>query len=83
VEKGVDFLTGDGDKSPEAAQIRERAARDAYEKALQDERDLMARLNREITALNAMTESYTKALSEHLNRKTEISRLRVHGKPFG
>jgi hypothetical protein len=80
VEKGVDFLAGDGDKSPEAAQIRERAARDAYEKALQEERDLMARLNREITALNAMTEAYTRALSEHLNRKTEISRLRVHVK---
>ena len=27
-----------------------------------------------IRALNALTESYTKALSDHLNRKTQISR---------
>lgn len=79
VEKGLEFLTGEGE-NPDAARIRERAARDAYEKAMQEERDLMARLNREITALNAMTEAYTKTLSEHLNRRTQISRLRVHVK---
>ncbi len=78
VEAGVEFLTGEGDESPEAARIRERAARDAYEKAAQEERDLMARLNREVTALNAITETYTKALSEHLNHRTQISRFLVH-----
>jgi hypothetical protein len=81
VEKGLDFLSGDGSgQNPEAARILERSARDAYEKAAQDERDFVARLNREITALNAMTEAYTKALSQHLNYITQIDRLRVHVK---
>ena len=73
-------MSGDDNQSADAAGIRERAARDAYEKAMQDERDLMARLDREVTALTAMSDAYTKALSEHLNRKTQISRLRVHVK---
>jgi len=79
LKKGTDFLFGD-DKSPEAARIRERAARDAYEKAEQEERDFLGRLNQEVSALNAITQAYTKALSEHLNQKTQIARLRVHVK---
>ena len=79
VEKGWEFLTGD-DESPEAARVREEAARDAYERAAKEEKERHARLEREVTALNAITESYTKALSEHLNRKAQIARLCVHVK---
>ena len=41
-------------------------------------RDLMFRLEREVTALNALTESYTKALREYNNHLTEIARLIGH-----
>lgn len=43
-------------------------------------KDLESRLASEVTALHAATEKYTTALQEHLNRKTEISRLRIHVK---
>ncbi len=38
----------------------------------------MFRLEREVTALNALTETYTKALRDHNNHLTEIARLQVH-----
>jgi hypothetical protein len=80
LEKGAEFLFGEIGEDPEVARIRERAAHEAYEKAEQEERDFLARLNQEVKALNAITESYTKALSEHLNQKTQIARLRAHVK---
>jgi len=76
----VGFLMSDADVSPEAQQVREDAARDAYDRAVRQSRDLQARLERETTALTTLTETYTKQLSEHLNRKTQIARLRVHVK---
>ncbi len=74
----VGFLISDSDASPEAQQVRENAARDAYEREAKLEKELLARLDREATALTALTETYTKTLSEHLNRKEQIARLRVH-----
>jgi hypothetical protein len=74
----VGFLISDSDASPEAQQVRENAARDAYEREAKLEKELLARLERETTALTALTESYTRALSDHLNRKEQIARLRVH-----
>jgi hypothetical protein len=71
---------GDEGNRPEAARIREDAAKDAYERLAKEEKEMRARLERETTALNAITETYTKALSDHLNRKTQIERLRVHVK---
>lgn len=41
---------------------------------------MLFRLEREVTALNAITEQYTKALAEHLNRRAQVARLRVHVK---
>ena len=41
---------------------------------------MQARLDREVTTLSAITETYTKTLSEHLNRREQISRLLVHVK---
>ena len=81
LEKGIEFFTGSGSgESEEAARIREEAAKDAYERAVREEKELRARLEREVTALNEITERYTKLLSEHLNRKTQVARLRVHVK---
>ena len=75
----VGFITAGSDgTSPEADRLREDAAKDAYERAAQEEKELQARLDRATTALEAITGSYTKQLTEHLNRKAQIDRLRVH-----
>jgi hypothetical protein len=73
-----DFLFGGSDNTPEAAQIREDAARDAYERAEKQKKETQERLDRETTVLATATDNYTKQLSEHLNRKAQIARLRVH-----
>ena len=79
IEEGVEFVFGSVDpESPEAARVREDAARDAYEREAKHEKEVLARLERETTALTSLTEVYTKSLSEHLNRKAQIARLRVH-----
>lgn len=72
-----EFLSGSG-ASPEAAQVREDAARDAYEKASRDEKELRMRVEREVTALAAATDSYSRALAEHTNRKAQVARLKQH-----
>jgi hypothetical protein len=78
-EKILEFHKGEEEKpSPEAARVREDAARDAYERAAREEKELRSRLDREVTALQAVTEQYTKLLSEHLNRRAQIDRLRLH-----
>jgi hypothetical protein len=69
---------GGDSANPEAMRVREDAARDAYERSVKQEKDLQARLDREVTALNALTETYTKNLSDHLNRRAQIARLLVH-----
>ncbi len=74
-----DFFFGSSDEeSVEAVRIREDAARDAAERAAKEEKELEARLEREVTALQVAMDAYTKAKSEHLNHKTEVARLRVH-----
>jgi hypothetical protein len=72
----VGFLLGG--PSAEQMQAREDAAKDAYERAAKEAKELQGRLERELTALNSLTETYTKNLSDHLNRKAQIARLRVH-----
>lgn len=79
-ETGAEALFGSKDSSPEAMKAREDAARDAYDRIAKQERGLQAKLEREITALNSLMETYAKNLSEHLNRREQISRLRVHVK---
>ncbi|HKE83371.1 MAG TPA: hypothetical protein VKB50_06440 [Vicinamibacterales bacterium] len=78
LSEGVEGLFGSMDASPEATRVREDAAKDAYDRAVKQERDKQASLQREMTALNSLTETYARELSDHLNRKTQISRLRVH-----
>jgi len=82
VSKVGDFfgLGGGGKNKREAARIRQEAAREAQEQAVEEERKLLARLEREVTSLNELTERYTKTLSEHLNRRTQIARLQTHVK---
>lgn len=72
------FGGSDDQDKREAARIRREAAEAAYDRAAREERDLRGRLDREVSALNAATETYAKTLSEHLNRKTQIARLKLH-----
>ncbi|MGC2599680.1 MAG: hypothetical protein WA395_16300 [Nitrososphaeraceae archaeon] len=69
---------GGSSPDPEAMQSREDVARDAYERIVKQEKELQERLDREVTALNALTETYTKQLSDHLNRRAQIARLQIH-----
>lgn len=77
--KSHEFMFGSGSgATEESVRIREEASKDAYERAAKEEKESRARLEREITALNAATEIYTKSLREHLDRKAQALRLRVH-----
>lgn len=69
-----DLVFGD---SPQASDNRD-ALRENAQRAADQARDLMFRLEREVTALNALMETYTKALREYHNHLTEIARLQVH-----
>lgn len=74
-----DAVLGSGEEeSEEGARLSEEAAQTAYEKAVQEEKQMRGRLDREMTAMNDATQAYSKKYAEHLNRKVEISRLRVH-----
>jgi hypothetical protein len=74
----VGFVFGGEEASEAAMQVREEAARDAYTRMARMEKDIASRLEREVTALSAASEAHTKMLAEHLNRRAQIARLRVH-----
>lgn len=69
------FLFGgsSSDNSDNRQAMQERA-----DEAADQVRDLTFRLEREVTALNALTETYTKALRDHNNHLTEIARFQLH-----
>lgn len=69
---------GESGESAAGAQIREDAARDAYQRAAKHERELLERIASETATISEMTQRYADALSEHLNRRAQINRLRVH-----
>ncbi|MDP9203746.1 MAG: hypothetical protein M3P26_17720 [Gemmatimonadota bacterium] len=76
----VPVLPEGSNVSVEAAKERADTARADAERKERERRDVQARLDREVTTLTAITETYTKSLSEHLNRREQISRLLVHVK---
>jgi hypothetical protein len=77
IKKVENFILGDNaDKNNSNRQ----AMQDQADEAANRIRDLTFRLEREVTALNALTETYAKALREHNNHLTEIARLQVHVK---
>ncbi|MBO3751115.1 hypothetical protein J5X84_34010 [Streptosporangiaceae bacterium NEAU-GS5] len=73
----VNFFGGGG-QSTEAAKIREDSARDAQQRAIDEVKNLQMRLQREVTALNELTERYARLRSDHRNREVQVARLRVH-----
>jgi hypothetical protein len=76
----VPVLPDSSNISVEAAKERADTARADAERKDRERRDVRARLDREVTTLTAITETYTKSLSDHLNRREQISRLLVHVK---
>jgi hypothetical protein len=56
----------------------EDAIRDAEVSSEDKSRDLSFKLESEVAALNKLTDTYAKAYSQHVNRLTQIARLRVH-----
>jgi hypothetical protein len=81
-ESAWEYAAGSGDESRDAIRVLEEAARERYEKALRDEKDLRARLDREITALQVATDTYTKAYAENANQRVQINRLLKHLQDF-
>ncbi len=79
LNKAGDYLFG-GDVSPEAAQLREDMARDAYERIARAERELTERIAHEVSTLESMTERLLDAQKKMLDRKVEVARLRLHVK---
>ena len=77
IERTWEFFGGD-DEGAEAAKAREEAAKDAHDYAVSQAREQESKLYREIATLNALTEAYTKKLSNHLNQKNQVERLKVH-----
>ena len=77
VGKVGDLLFGGG---ADASQANQNALKQGADEAADRARDLAFRLEREVTALNAITETFAKALREHHTHLTEIARLRVHVK---
>jgi hypothetical protein len=77
VGKVGDFVLGhDSDQNNSNRQAMQDRADEAADKI----RDLMFRLEREVTALNALTADFTKALRDHNNHLTEIAHLQIHVK---
>ena len=62
-------------ESKDALKILDEAAQEGYQRAVREEGDLRARLEREITALQVATDAYTKAYSDYTNQRTQIDRL--------
>jgi hypothetical protein len=73
-----DFLFGGG--AEEGVDKRQEALKEAMARSAEEARELLFRLEREVTALNQLTEMYSKAIAEHLNQRTQVARLLVHVK---
>jgi hypothetical protein len=72
------FGFGGSDGDPEAARVRREAADAAYDQAMREQKSLLGRLEREVTALNDATSAYNGALRKYVNGRTQIARLRTH-----
>ena len=71
-------LFGSDDEEPEAARVREAAARDAYERELHRLADLESRLGAANTSLARATEEYASRISTHLTNVVLVEELKNH-----
>ena len=77
VDKVEDIIFGG---SPDENRTNQNTLRDSADAAADRARDLTFRLEREVTALNSITETYSKALQAHHTHLTEIARLQTYVK---
>jgi hypothetical protein len=75
-----EWFAGSGKEDPETAKAREMAARDAQGYAAEKAQKMALNLQREVNALQSITADYTKAMRDHLDKKTMIERLLLHFK---
>jgi hypothetical protein len=73
-----EWAAGADEESRDAIRILEEGARERYEKAAREEKDLRSRMEREMTALQTATDSYTRAYAEESNQRVQINRLIEH-----
>lgn len=78
VQGGLDLLTGGGEGPSEEAQIREGAARDAFDRERREEQELASRLQNALSTLEAMQRDYTERLAQHLRQLVQCERLIAH-----
>ncbi|KIC95482.1 hypothetical protein [Flavihumibacter solisilvae] len=69
---------GYNDADPETARARELAANDEHRYAVEKAEKISVSLKQEITNLHTLTAEYNKALKDHLDNETRVSRLLVH-----
>ena len=62
-------------ESKDALKILDESAREAYEQAVREERELRARMDREATALQVATDAYVRAQANYTNQRLQIERL--------
>lgn len=62
-------------ESKDALKILDESAREAYEQAVREERELRARMDREATALQVATDTYIRAQANYTNQRLQIDRL--------
>lgn len=78
IEGGLDLIFGGDEGASEAAQIREGASRDAFERERREERELASRLQDAISTVEAMNRDYTERLAAHLRQLAQCERLLDH-----
>ncbi|HEX6997428.1 MAG TPA: hypothetical protein VF322_04745 [Gammaproteobacteria bacterium] len=78
VQGGLDLLTGGGDGPSEAAQLREGASRDAFERENREAEEMASRLANALATLQAMQSAYTERLAQHLRQLAQVERLIAH-----
>jgi hypothetical protein len=77
VQGGLDLLTGGAGPS-EAAQIREGASRDAFDREAREADEIASRMTNALSTLDAMQRAYTERLAQHLRQLAQVERLIGH-----
>jgi hypothetical protein len=77
VESAAELIMGD---NAEKNAANRQAMQDRADAAADEARELMMRLEREVTALNALMETYGKMLKEYHTRLTQLARFETHVK---
>lgn len=78
VQGGLDMLSGRSDGPTEAAQLREGAARDAFEREQREEDAMASRLAHALAGLDALQRDHAERLAQHLTQVAQCERLLEH-----